>query len=270
MKYIADHDLHIHSVLSKCAGGDEEQNKNNILEYARVCGFRTVCITDHYWDKSVPGASEWYKGQNFEHISQIKPLPQDDDIAFLFGCEAEMDRHHTLSIPESRYDDFDFIIVPTTHMHMKNGFVVWGNEDAAERARLWIKRFDALLDANLPFEKVGVAHLTCPLIYSGENKNGYLEVLKLIPESEYRRLFKRAAQCGLGIELNFNALELDDEAAQTVLLPYRIAKEERCKFYLGSDSHHPQNFVNAKKNFESIIDRLDLRESDKFTVKINR
>ena len=53
MRFICDHDLHIHSYVSPCSG-DPEQNPDNILKYAVENGFKTVCLTDHYWDDSVP------------------------------------------------------------------------------------------------------------------------------------------------------------------------------------------------------------------------
>lgn len=46
--------------------------------------------------------------------------------------------------------------------------------------------------------------------------------------------------------------------------PYRIAKDCGCKFYLGSDAHHPDELEIAKKQFERMIDLLKLEESDKF------
>lgn len=261
MKFKTDHDLHIHSFLSLCADNDTDQNKYNILKYAEENGFNTICITDHYWDSAVPGASEWYVPQNFENISKIKPLPQSEGIRFLFGCETELDKNCTLAIPKERFDDFDFIIIPTTHMHM-NGLTVNGDENAEERAKLWAERFDAVLDMDLPFEKIGIAHLSCPLIYIGH----YLDVLKAIPVSEYRRLFKKAAKVGVGIELNFNSLKMSDGEFEENLRMYRAAKAEGCKFYFGSDSHHPSGFENAKKNFEKIAKALELEETDKFMI----
>jgi len=91
-------------------------------------------------------------------------------------------------------------------------------------------------------------------------------VLKSIPESEYRRLFAKAAEKGIGIELNFPSLNLNDETRDPTLLPYRIAKEEGCKFYFGSDAHTPDGLAGAKKNFENIVDLLGLEESDKFKL----
>ena len=147
-----------------------------------------------------------------------------------------------------------------------DGFTLDGREGADERAALWSSRFDALLDADLPFYKVGVAHLTCSLIW----RNRYLEVLERIPEEEYHRLFEKAAKRGIGIELNFPAQHMDAECARLTLLPYRIAKEEGCRFYLGSDAHHPAGLAAAKANFETIVDLLDLTEDDKIPFLTER
>lgn len=76
-----DFDLHIHSKLSLCSG-DERQTPERILQYAMDNSLKTVCVTDHFWDENVDGASDWYREQNFEHISASKPLPKADGIDF--------------------------------------------------------------------------------------------------------------------------------------------------------------------------------------------
>lgn len=58
MKYIYDHDLHIHSYLSSCSR-DRKQNPNTILQYAKDYNLNTVCLTDHFWDSKISGASLW-------------------------------------------------------------------------------------------------------------------------------------------------------------------------------------------------------------------
>ena len=52
MRYVVDHDFHIHSQLSICSN-DPEQTKERILAYAKECQLKTICITDHYWDEAV-------------------------------------------------------------------------------------------------------------------------------------------------------------------------------------------------------------------------
>jgi histidinol phosphatase-like PHP family hydrolase len=112
MTYKIDYDLHIHSKLSLCSS-DPEQTVENILNAAKANRLSTVCITDHYWDSAVAGASDWYRTQNFEHIASALPLPSVDGVRALFGCETDLDRNFTLGIPPSRFSDFDFIIIPT-------------------------------------------------------------------------------------------------------------------------------------------------------------
>ena len=107
MKFKFDHDYHIHSKISSCSN-DPEQTAERILQYACDNNLREICITDHYWDSAVDGASNWYKPQDFEHISAAKPLPKADGVKFLFGCETDMDKFFTVGIPKERFDDFDF------------------------------------------------------------------------------------------------------------------------------------------------------------------
>ena len=38
-------------------------------------------------DDKVAGASDWYKSQNYEHITSLLPLPKADGVRFMFGCE---------------------------------------------------------------------------------------------------------------------------------------------------------------------------------------
>lgn len=264
MEFSVDHDLHIHSGLSACSG-DPNQTKERILQYAQEQSLKTVCVTDHFWDEKVEGSSKWYAPQNFEHISQIKPLPQTEGVRFLFGCETELDKNLKLGLSPERYDAFDFIIIPTTHFHSKS-FVLLPEEAESTQGRVnaWIRRLEGVLNMDLPFYKVGIAHLTCTLI--APTREEYLKVLELLPESELQRLFTKAAKLGAGIELNEDDMEFSDEEADTVLRIYRIAKRCGCKFYCGSDAHHPGLFEKAKAVFERAVKLLDLQETDKFII----
>ena len=59
-----------------------------------------------------------------------------------------------------------------------------------------------------------------------------------------------------------------DEEADTVLRIFYIAKACGCKFYLGSDAHHPASLETAKARFERAVTLLDLTENDKFHIHI--
>lgn len=263
MRFPVDHDYHIHSMLSSCSN-DPEQTTERILQYAKENGFSEICLTDHYWDSTVPGACGWYKPQDYDHIAKALPLPQDANVKFLFGCETDMDHFTTVGIPPERFDDFDFIIIPTTHLHMRGFTIAEKDAESDERrAELWVSRLDALLHMELPFGKIGIAHLACYLL-NKKSREAYLKTLDLIPTEEMERLFSRAAEVGCGIELNRSDMAFPDDQAEAVLRPFRVAKSCGCKFYLGSDAHHPATFNNAKEIFERAVSLLDLHESDRF------
>lgn len=264
MKYIVDNDLHIHSYLSRCSQ-HPMQTPDNILKYAQNNRLKTVCITDHFWDETVEGAYDIYPRLNYEYISAIKPLPKADDVRFLFGCEADVNKDLTIGISRERMELFDFVLISTTHFNSVGGAI--SEEDAANaksRAAAWVKRVDFVLDQDLPFHKIGLSHLTCTLI--SPNRSEYLEVLRAIPQAEMERLFKKAAEVGVGIELNARDLKFTDEEADTVLRPYRIAKTYGCKFYFGSDAHRPDAFETSKQLFEGAVELLGLTEDDKFRI----
>lgn len=264
-RYSFDNDLHIHSKISLCSN-DPKQTNERILEYAKQNGLKTICLTDHFWDENVLGASDWYALQNFEHISKAKPLPQADGIKFLFGCETEMDKFMNIGIANDTFDEFDFVVIPTTHFHMK-GFTIPPELDTPEqKADFWLKKLNVLLDMDLPFHKIGIAHLTCGLIYA-DSREKFLETIAAIDETEMKRVFEKAAQKGVGIELNSDDMNFTDGEADIVLKPYRIAKEAGCKFYCGSDAHHPNSLDEAKAIFERAIDLLELTEDDKFILE---
>ena len=98
-----------------------------------------------------------------------------------------MDKNGVIGVPPSRFDDFDFLIVPTTHLHMSIAIADKG-ASCEQRAKLWVSRFDALLDSDLPMHKVGIPHLTCNLI-NPVSYDATLETLSLIPNAELERLF---------------------------------------------------------------------------------
>ncbi len=264
MRYAYNHDLHIHSQISACSN-DPGQTAEAIVEYAKKNDLATVCVTDHFWDKCVEGASGWYAPQDYDRISRILPLPQDE-VRFLFGCETELNKFGTLGISKKTIDKLDFVIIPTTHFHMTDYTLTTAQlESPKTRAQAWIDRLDRVLNMDLPFHKFGIAHLTSGLIYRNDTER-LLETFDLIPEDEMHRLFAKAAKLGVGIELN--SLSMANAIKNTPLFkPYIVAKECGCKFYVGSDAHHPKDFDMVPSAINAAIDYLQLVESEKFVLK---
>ena len=275
MRYQIDHDLHIHSYLSLCSSSGR-QTPRKILDYAKANGLSTIVLTDHYWDEKVPGvtfhgpycsARIWYSIQNTARTDLALPLPQAEGVRFLYGCETEMDMNGRIGISAEETKRRDFIIVPTTHLHMKDLSIAAEDRTVEKCAKAWVTRFDALLDSGLPFHKVGIAHLTCPLFAPKKTAENAVECLSLIKSEDMYRLFTKTAKCGMGVELNFNAKKAEEiGAVDEVLRPYRIAAECGCKFYLGSDAHIPAELDAAHENFERMVTLLDLDEEQKFKI----
>ena len=69
-----------------------------MLSYAKELGLTKICVTDHFWDERVEGASSWYAPQNFTHITKNLPLPGAEGIDFLFGCESDMDKRMIIGV----------------------------------------------------------------------------------------------------------------------------------------------------------------------------
>ena len=262
MKFQIDHDYHIHSMLSSCSS-DPQQTKERILQYAKENGLKQVCVTDHFWDSKVPGASNWYKPQNFEHISQNLPLPQDEQVKMYFGCETDMDRFFTLGIARETIDQFDLVLVPTTHLHMMGVTLTQEDDTIERRSALYVKRLKALLAMDLPFRKMGLAHPTCTTL--APTFEDHIKVVDAVSDADFEELFTELAKKGMGLELNMmRVLDYTPEELERILRPYRIAKKCGCKFYLGCDAHHPAQLDAAREKFAYIIDHLELTEEDKF------
>ena len=80
-----------------------------------------------------------------------------------------------------------------------------------------------------------------------------------------RRLFTKAAALGVGIEINAGDIGYIGDEVEYFKM-YKIAKECGCKFYLGSDAHHPYELDLDITLFQRAIDYLGLEESDKFRI----
>lgn len=98
---------------------------------------------------------------------------------------------------------------------------------------------------------VSVAHPFQPVGY-GQYRN---EMLQLISDETFARLFKKAADLGIGLELNPNC---GDPA---LIRMNAIAKEQGCKFTLGSDTHSIAKAENIF-NVQAAVDALNLTEND--------
>lgn len=255
MKFPIDHDLHCHSVLSSCSG-NEQQTVAAILAHAKAHGYTVQCITDHLWDSSVPGASSWYAPQDVAHVCRSLPLPEGEGVRLIFGCETEYCGGEKLGLHPDNFDKFDFIVIPPDHFHMKD-FVRPSRYDTEEKiAGLFVERLEQLLLLPLPWRRVGIAHMVCPLIFKEGDE---CAVYRLVDEARFRAVMRRFAALGTGIEINCASFAPGwREREDDYLRLYRFAKEEGCKFYLASDAHKPEDLSLVPERAPEIVEALGL------------
>ena len=257
-----DHDYHIHTTLSTCCH-DPLMTLEKILPICRETGYKEIVITNHFWDAQMPGADDWYGPQNLEHVRSLLPLPSDGQVRLRFGCETEFCGGTKIGISKDSYDCFEWIIVPFNHLHNHFSRPV-DCTTTGQVANLYMDHFEDLMAMSLPWKKVGIAHLTCPLTYPGPKLH---EVFEQLDAARMRRCFRFLAQQGAGIELNAACFMHGwEEWQETFLAVYRWAKEEGCRFYCGSDAHQLDSLGAIKANLPQVIALLGLTEEQRYHI----
>lgn len=263
MKYAVDHDYHIHSHLSPCSR-DCEQTVQRILRYAEENNYKRICLTNHLWDSAVKGCYGDTSKQSYEYLSAELPLPQGESTEFCFGGEIDMDKNFVIGVSKAVFDKLDFAVMTTTHLHLE-GYTIEKGVSLTERAKIYIKRLERLFDSDFDFTKIGLAH---PVSGHASPENPFNELFAAVGADNVRRVFTKAAATGAGVEINAKDFNFKNKSAahvQAILEFYNILRECGCKFYLGSDAHHPNALDEAPRIFENAVNELGLTEEDKFT-----
>jgi len=269
MRYIVDHDIHLHSHLSACSN-DPEQNAERILRYGVKNHLKHLCITDHFWDKAVPGGDFYsteaptrFRWGDLEWVSRNLPLPQAEGTRFHFGVEADMDENHVIGITRETAEKLDFIVVPNSHMHIIGLPLGQNLKDELElRKKVFLHRWNVILESGLPYHKMGLAHITCDLAASNRERSVLL--WDSITDDEYKSYFSRTEKLGMGVEINEDPENYTDAQFERILRVLKLAIECGCHFYFGSDAHHPARFENCIARFNRWVDLLQLEEEQKF------
>lgn len=258
-------DLHCHSTLSACCH-DARMTAQAIYAHAQQCGYRAVCLTDHLWDSAVPGSSAWYAPQDIEHVRSVLPLPAGN-IPFFLGCETELPANSAPALLREHFDLFDFVVIPPNHMHFRGLVRPEGVDTPEKMARLLEDRLENLLMLDLPFEKIGIAHLSCDIL---QDTLAGADIMRAMDESRMLRIFSGLAHAGAGIELNVFAFYPWEERKEDLLRVYRIAREAGCRFYLGSDAHTLESMDLVVSFLPQVVDALGLTEADRYTIPAAR
>ena len=258
---LANHDLHVHTFLSKCCGTPWSSFPESLIALAAAQGITTVGFADHLWDAAVEGATAWYSTQDFRYVSQIRRLvpPDTGGVRVLFGCESEMRGDGTACISQQVAAQLDFVLMPHSHLHIK-GILPAGCRTPQQIADFMVQRF--LRSVEMEFV-TGIPHAFVPGNDQGQADN----VVACISDGQMRDCFGRAGERGVGIEITpnfFPSLKPRAERRfhdETYLRVLAAAKAAGCRFYLGGDAHALHR-VGAVRTLQPYLETLGITRDD--------
>lgn len=253
------HDFHIHTSLSVCA--KETATVEHYFNVAQRLGLNKIGFSDHFWDSSFDAPNDFYRTQDYEHVSRLKPMLENapEGLNVYFGCEAEYDpKRRDVGITEETAEKFDFIIVPNSHTHMMMPKDFY--EPYEKHAEFMIESYNNILDSKVSKYITAMAHpfmaVACPY------NNGIL--IDMIPDDTYKRLFDKTANKGIAFEINISSMHgktKEQIEALSQIRIFRLAKQCGCKFLFGTDSHNDQRH-SSFSNAEFVAEILELKETD--------
>lgn len=253
------HDLHIHTHLSACSD-DPMQTVENIIDYAVKNGIPTIGITDHVWDNAIPGSSDWYAPQDFEHVMQVRQsIPSDlRGVRVLIGAETEY-AAGVVALTREHRDQLDYVIVPHSHIHMR-GLVL--PEDCVtdqQVASYLVSSFCSLVEKDFA---TAIAH---PFFPVGRTQQNAKEIFDCITDDEFARCFTLAKDHNTAIEINGDTFP--SVMNNPVLLAnherlFSIARDCGVTFTLGSDAHTLDG-LNTIHNAVTMANNLNIPD-DRF------
>ena len=301
----AQHDVHIHNYLSSCSS-DNQATVANYIKAAKEVGLKLMGFANHTWDESVPlpAPSGFYKRQSMAFQMQIKDqIPAEDQgIKILVGAETDYcGMYDVLGMGKEAALQLDFLLIPHTHVHMRN-FVMPATEDVTA-ARANLAEIFANIEGITPDRAVSLAGKLSEAElepFMKEKKVDYIQFVSDFMVESFRGLMNNETlktysdllpisvahpfQPVGSYSMRPDMLRLIDDNTYGELftmaarrgigleingcsnLPevvhfFSIAKECGCKFTLGSDLHATAEFPKIL-NTNGTTDALGLTEYD--------
>ena len=116
------HDIHTHNVFSNCCG-DPSASTEAFVKKEEEMGMKLFGLSNHVWDERVSGGSYWYKHQTIRKAKEAKNALHTSrpDMKLLFGIESEYyGCKDILGLSVEGAAEFDYALVPFSHLHMRN------------------------------------------------------------------------------------------------------------------------------------------------------
>ncbi len=236
------YDYHMHTRLSPCSG-DPEATIGNYARTLAERGFRSICITDHYWTcpedirRTNPDM-----GQPLETLREIldnKKMAEETSLPLkvLVGAELETYSPERIGGTMELKEMLDVVLLPTNHFHITTVIQQPDDHSFAGWGRHIMKFFVAGARSRVAHV---LAHPFAPL---GERQDTPREVLDTISDAEFFDALALANECGNAIEINSGMLTRP-ALYDALVRPFTIAKKAGCTFTVGSDTHRLATLEN--------------------------
>ncbi len=231
------YDLHIHTNLSACST-DPGQTLETIVAFAAANHIPAVGVTNHVWDREIPGSSSWYAPQDFAHIQRIREqIPRDlHGVRLLIGAETEY-AGGRIALTRAHRDALDYVLVPHSHIHMRGLVLPEACVTDRQVAQYLLDSFVSLVEKDFA---TAVAHPFCPVGRTPENVKA---ILDCITDDEFARCFSAACAHNAAIEINGSCMA-GEWSTPALVAGYErlfsIARDCGVTFTLGSDAHAPK------------------------------
>ncbi len=258
-----NHDFHIHTDLSICA--NETATLENYIRIAGDLGLKKIGIANHFWDSEIDGAFDFYKIQDFEHISKLRPEIEknsSNSLKIYFGTEAEYDpKHRDVSVTEEVAEQLDFLIVPNSHTHITMPKEFY--EPYEKHIEYMIQAYEDIINSKVSKYITAVAHPFCAVCCPYDRE----QLINIISDDTFKRLFEKTANKGIAFELNVDYMakfkkSYEEIAEAAHMRMFRLAKESGCKFIFGSDAHSTTEHQTYEYLTKTFVELLGLKEDD--------
>ena len=250
-------DLHVHTNLSSC--GDPSATLAAMAAAGKRAGLDAIGIANHLWDGAVAGASPWYAPQDAAHVLSLRQEAAGGTAPrLLLGCEVEYTGGGTVSVSLEKAALFDYILIPFTHLHMKDFVIPRDLFEPRSVAVFMLARGFELMEHPLTGcgTPLGFAHPFLPCGF-GETE---LEILAAISTEQYRRFFTRAAEKQISVEIHG---AMTAGGREEYLRMLSTAKVCGCRFHFASDAHAPDEITAERyAALASLAEDAGVGESD--------
>ncbi len=245
-------DTHIHTPASKCCTNPEQTVEKTAQElYER--GFKVIAFTDHVWRNPEILPNHWYAQHDGSALLETVKIIRSRKfpLKVMASCEADMQAPGRFGITDELSDQLDFVMLAPDHFQLRD-FVEQPVPPVPEALAPLMMHF---FHSAVSWGKAQIlAHPMCPFSYF----EIYDRTVELISDSEFLDSFGKAAEKGIGLEINIDCLNSAGKGEfnlDTMTRIFSLAKNAGCKFTFGSDSHNAEHFTHyaEAERFSKIV-----------------